>query len=170
MDFLWKDFFSKHDLKKTIRDTLKEIYIFNPLSSSELKLVENIVNVRHYQPGELIFKQGEMGVGMYIVLTGSVQIASEEFNIDLKEPRSTEVVIIRPGEFFGELALIENTGRRSATAIAKQECSLIGFYKPDLMEIIDRNPGAGVKILLRLAEVIGDRLIKTTSKLRETQL
>ncbi|NJM10327.1 MAG: hypothetical protein HC883_05575 [Bdellovibrionaceae bacterium] len=44
---------------------------------------------------------------------------------------------------------------------------LIGFFRPDLFEILDRQPATGVKILLRLSEVLGRRLKETTLKVTE---
>jgi CRP-like cAMP-binding protein len=59
---------------------------------------------------------------------------------------------------------VEEGGRRSATATATNETALIGFFKPDLLEILERNPNAGVKIALRLGEVLGCRLRETNDR------
>ena len=42
---------------------------------------------------------------------------------------------------------------------------LIGFFKPDLMEILERKPAMGVKILFQLATVLGERLLQTTDRI-----
>jgi CRP-like cAMP-binding protein len=83
-----------------------------------------------------------------------------------KGKNRAEIVITKlsPGDFFGELSLVEEGGRRSATATAKNETTLIGFFKPDLLEILERNPNAGVKIALRLGEVLGCRLRETNDR------
>ena len=129
--------------------------------------MEKIVNIRHYRPGESIFRQGEVGVGMYVVVSGSVNIYVEEVQAATGEPKTTHVTQLKTADFFGELALVENEGRRSASATAHEEAIMIGFFKPDLMEIIDRSPTAGVKILMRLGEVLGARLRQTTSRITE---
>lgn len=167
VNFIWDNLFIDSNETQNIRGNLKKNILFQDLQFNELRLVQNIVNIRHYRPGENIFKQGEVGVGMYIIISGVVNIYVEELQAQTSSPVTTHVTQLRAGDFFGELALVENEGRRSASASAHEESLLIGFYKPDLMEIIERSPSAGVKILLRLGEVLGTRLRQTTARITE---
>jgi CRP-like cAMP-binding protein len=167
VDFQWINVFKNKDAKSSLREKLKQNVLFQDLNFAELRFVENIVNLRSYRPGETIFRQGEVGVGMYIILSGHVNIQVEQILTNSLEPKSSHVTNLNAGEFFGELALVENQGRRSATATAQDEAQLIGLYKPDLMEIIERSPTAGVKILLRLGEVLALRLRQTTARITE---
>lgn len=166
VDFLWDNLFFSRG-KKSIRESLRHCILFQDLSPIELRLVENIVNVRNYRQGENVFRQGEVGVGMYIVVSGTVNIHIEELNSVTNETRTSHVTQLKSGNFFGELALVEHEGRRSATATAHDEVVLIGFFKPDLIEIVERNSTAGVKILMRLGEVLGTRLRQTTARITE---
>ena len=61
------------------------------------------------------------------------------------------------GGFFGEISLLDEHPR-SASAIAKTPCKIFGFFQPDLFSLIDRDPRLGVKIVIRLARMIGARL------------
>jgi hypothetical protein len=140
---------------------------FQDFSLSELKLVEDIINIRSYRPGEIIFRQGEIGVGMYIISSGTVNIHTEELEPQTGEVKTHLITQLTEGSFLGDMALVETDSRRTATAIAHDESVLIGFFKPDLMEICDRKPSAGVKILLRLGEVLSARLRETTLKIAE---
>jgi CRP-like cAMP-binding protein len=167
VDYLWENFFRGKDKNENLRQKLKQNILFQDLSASELNLVEKIVNVRSYRPGEVIFKQGEVGVGMYIIASGVVNIYVEELQAATGAAYTTHVTQLKAGDFFGELALVEHEGRRSASATAHEECVLIGFYKPDMIEIIDRSPSAGVKILQRLGEVLGARLRQTSARITE---
>ncbi len=137
--------------------------LFKDLSPKELKFVKDIVHVRNYKPGEEIFRQHDIGSGMYIVSEGGVDITVEEKSHDDSSDEN-ELIITRlgPGDFFGEMALVQEEGLRSAAAKANRKTTLIGFFKPNLLEIIQRSPSAGVKILLRLSEVLGKRLTETT--------
>lgn len=167
MDFIWDNLFRQSRKERTLTQKLKENILFQDLSGRELRLVENIVNLRNYRPGETIFRQGEVGVGMYMVSRGLVNIYVEEIVPASGEVRTVHVTQLKEGDFFGDLALVEENSRRSATAVASVETMLIGFFKPSLLEICDRNPTAGVKILLRLSEVLGARLKETTSRISE---
>jgi CRP/FNR family transcriptional regulator, cyclic AMP receptor protein len=167
VNYVWENLFRDKSKHESLRHKLKENVLFQDLGFNELRLVENIVNVRNYRPGEPIFKQGEVGVGMYIIVKGVVNIYVEELDATTNASATTLVTQLKTGDFFGELALVETEGRRSASATAHEESILIGFYKPDLVEIVERNPTAGVKILTRLGEVLGVRLRQTTSRITE---
>jgi len=167
INYVWENIFRDQDKHQNLRQKLKQNILFQDLNFPELSLVEKIVNVRHYRPGEHIFKQGEVGVGMYIIISGIVNIYVEELQATTGAAYTTHVTQLKAGDFFGELALVENEGRRSASATAHEETVLIGFYKPDLIEIIERSPSGGVKILMRLGEVLGARLRQTTARITE---
>ena len=163
--YLWENFFKHTTKEKEIDTILKENILFQDLTKKQLKFVANIVHLRKYRPNETVFTQGEIGVGMYIIVKGTVEITVED-NSAVKGTNREEIVIteLGPGDFFGELSLVEESGRRSATATATKESELIGFFKPDLLAILERNPNAGVKIALRLGEVLGCRLRETNDR------
>jgi CRP-like cAMP-binding protein len=164
-DFLWKNYFRRTTEEKEIGTTLKDNILFADLSSKQLKFVTNIVHLRKYRTNERVFHQGEVGVGMYIIASGHVNITVEETRTGkIKSENGIIITKLVSGDFFGELSLVEENGKRSATAIAGEDTSLIGFFKPDLLEILERRPGIGVKIALRLGEVIGKRLKETTDR------
>jgi CRP-like cAMP-binding protein len=162
---LWKNYFKRETEEKEIGAILSENILFQDLTSKQLKFVTNIVHLRRYRKNEIVFRQEEVGVGMYIIVKGSVNITTED---NLTEDRMDHdhilIAKLGPGDFFGELSLVEENGKRSATACAGEETTLIGFFKPDLLEILERNPNAGVKITLRLGEVLGRRLKETNDR------
>lgn len=167
MNYIWENLFRRTDQDQDVLDALKNTYIFQALSRRELRFLQGMVHVRSFRSGEPIFRQGEVGVGMYIILKGSLEVYSEQTRDEDAPAKSHLVTRLRHGDFFGELSLVETNSRRSATAIATEESVLIGFFKPDLLEILERQPHMGVKILLGLSEVLGRRLKETTIKVSE---
>lgn len=167
VSFLWENLFKRDSVGRNIVNTLSRNFLFEDLTPSELKFVRDIVHVRTYRPGETVFRQGEVGVGMYIIVSGHVDITVEERNPSGDDKDSIFVTRLEPGDFFGEIALVEDNGRRTATATTHDEVVLIGFFKPDLVQIMSRNPATGVKILNRLAQVLGKRLKETAVKVSE---
>jgi CRP-like cAMP-binding protein len=167
-NFIWENFFRKSDQDQEVLEALRHTFVFSALSKKELGFVKDTVHVRNFKPGENIFRQGEVGVGMYVVLKGTLDIFVDRFVSDESSPvRSQMVTRLRAGDFLGELSLVEHNSRRTATAVAAEDSVLIGFFKPDLFEILERQPATGVKILLRLSEVLGRRLKETTQKVSE---
>lgn len=167
VSFIWDNLFRKEEKQKDPVHILKENFLFQDLTKRELAFVKELVHQRFYQPGETIFRQGEVGVGMYIIVSGNVDIFVEDVSADTQERRETFITRLVAKDFFGELSLVEEGDRRSATARAGSETSLLGFFKPDLMEIVERNPSTGGKIILRLGQVLGKRLKETSEKVSE---
>lgn len=167
VNYLWENLFRRNQKDEMVESILSENYIFKALSKLELSFVKQLVHYRNYRPGEIIFRQGELGVGMYIIVKGSVNITVED--LQSAELVESELFVTRlsRGDFFGEIALVEQTGKRTATATAADEVTLVGFFKPDLAEIIERSPKTGVKIVTRLAEVLGRRLKETAERFTE---
>jgi CRP-like cAMP-binding protein len=150
MDFLSFLGLGKHEGRKVrFRDTLRSIPIFSELGRRELAAVERILHKREYSAGEVIFRQDEPGLGMYIIESGRVSILTDDALNNMTE--------LGDGEFFGELPLLDG-GSRSATVVAKTPCRIFGFFQPDLFGLIERDPRLGVKIVLSLAAIIGMRL------------
>jgi len=98
---------------------------------------------------------------MYIIKQGRVRLT--------KTVNEEEVTIaeLGEGEFFGEMSLLEDFPR-SARATAVEKTETLGIFRPDLFDLIERNPKLGSNILLKLSQRLANRLRKTTEmKLKE---
>ena len=159
VSLFWENIFKKDRQVWTIQEALKKNIVFKDLTPREINQIQNITHLRSYTASEAIFKQGEVGVGMYIISKGSVDIVYDD----------NRIATLKEDDFFGELALVEERGVRTATAIAKEDTQVIGFFKPDLIQIMNQTPEIGVKILFRVAQVIGTRLHETTALVKSQQ-
>ena len=170
MNYLWDNLFRRGKRDDDTKTILRENILFQDLGERELRFIESLIHVRHFHAGEPVFRQGEVGVGMYLIAKGRIEIFVNDPNVTptgVDEAREIFITQLTTGDFFGELALVEEGGRRTASAVARDESVLIGFFKPDLTEVLARSPEAGIKICLRLAEVLGKRLKETTEKVSE---
>jgi CRP-like cAMP-binding protein len=118
--------------------------LFSGLTPSEILIIDPIFHERTYVPGEIIFEEGDEGQGMFLILEGLVRISRRTS----EGPR--ELAQLRPGEFFGELALIESLPR-VATATAAEPSRLLGFFRTDFINLLEENRKIGIKISLALA-------------------
>ncbi len=159
---LWGNVFKK----RPVIDLLRETAIFSRLSSRELSMIEEFLHPRTYQKDEVVFNEGDPGVGMYIVVGGRIRIVkkgtpkNQRFFGDpgkAADGGRVELTTIEGGGFFGEISVIEG-GPRTASAIAIEKTDLLGFFKSDLDELIDRRPAMAAKILYQIAKVLGERL------------
>ena len=155
MQSLWKSL-TRSSSSSEEDALLGSIPLFEDLTSRELDAVQRLLHRREYVAGESVFVQGEPGLGMYVILRGTISIQSE--------PSGRELVELADGDFFGEIALL-NEVIRTATARAKTDCTLVSLFQPDLLSLLDRNPRLGVKVLLALARLAGLRLVEVSDEM-----
>jgi CRP-like cAMP-binding protein len=159
MSKFWENFFKLREKQKSgIETILLKIPVFQELTPRELKTIRRILHQREYKQAEVVFAEGDIGLGMYIIEKGIVQIACKNEHHILAE--------LVEGDFFGELALLDDAPR-SASAVAKTPATVLCFFKPELLDLIERNPKLGSKILFRLAWTIGERLKSTNDQVKE---
>jgi len=148
---------------ESIHNILRRVPIFEDLSLREMMEVEKIIHRRKYATGEPVFRMGDPGLGMYIIVTGKVAIVEEA-----KDQAELQLAELQDGAFFGDLALLDESPR-SASAIARSDCDIIGFFRPDFIDLLYRKPKTGIKILSALAKIVGERLRRTNVLLSELQ-
>jgi len=161
----WNNIFTNWGKEESETVTIiKKIPIFANLNLSELEVVSKLLHDRTYKPDEYIFKRHAPGEGMFIIHSGIVNIIVGEAS-----GNSQVLAELSNGDFFGEMALMEDEVR-SAAALAKDHSRLLGFFRPDLEALIEINPSLGNKILQNLSKVVCRRLRKTNDLLMENQL
>ena len=143
----WHNVFREEShTEERLEDALDSISIFGLLSPEELHLVGSIVHIRTFKVGETVIRRGAEQSGLYLIRTGAVNIVRRTVDGEY------EVVgTLYPPELLGEFALLDSTPR-STSVVAVEISQVIGFFKPDLMDVLVTKPALGCKILLRLAE------------------
>ena len=142
---------------------LRKIFLFQDLEEDEIRQVLEHTNLREFSAEAVIIQEGEPGDSLFIMATGEVEI-TKQLTLVLDEDTPKDRVMIRlkaeNGVYFGEMALLESE-TRSATVTASTDCSLLELHQKDFLELIGQNPAMGVKLLLRLAQLLSRHLRKT---------
>jgi CRP-like cAMP-binding protein len=142
---------------------LQKIYLFQDLEEGEIHQVVEHTSLREFSAQEIIIREGEPGDSLFIMTSGEVEI-TKQLTLALDEDTPKERVMIRlkaeNGVYFGEMALLESE-TRSATVTASTDCTLLELHQKDFLELITYNSAMGVKLLLRLAQVLSRHLRKT---------
>jgi CRP-like cAMP-binding protein len=156
MKALWENLFKHWNKTENLTETiLREIPVFHGLTPKQINEVSGLCHERRYKPDETVFKEHAPGEGVFIILSGRVEIFSGGAN-----GNNQPLAVLEKGEFFGELSLLDSE-KRSATARAIDDCRLLAFLRPDLQSLSKRNPQIGYLILSNLARIIAARLRKT---------
>jgi CRP/FNR family transcriptional regulator, cyclic AMP receptor protein len=126
---------------------LQGLTLCKQLTSRELRELDELMHERSYQKDEVIFDEGDMGLGLFIVMKGRVKVSSSHPALHHLAPE------FGPGDFFGELALFEET-QRTARAIAVEPARLLALFRTEFFSLLERDRGIGVKILFELSRTV----------------
>lgn len=140
--------------KESYHDFFKKIPILNSFSDNEIRLFSKFLHRREFQAQEVIFNQGDTGYGFYFIFKGAVNILSKS-----PENEGHEFVIkLEKGQYFGEMGLLEEFNRRTASAVASENTILLGIFKPDLDKMLELYPVLGAKFLRETALIMAARM------------
>lgn len=140
------------------REVLGRMPLFARLGDRELLRVMQSVEVRKYDDGQTVIREGDKGDELFIVLSGKVDVS-----------RGGETLTrLGAGEHFGEMALIRAVPR-SATVTSDGGAELIVIRRQDFFEILRNEHEIAVKMLWQFLGVLADRLDQTSSELRHAK-
>lgn len=118
---------------------LRTVPLFSGLSGDDLRLVAERVDAVEVHEGELVFKKGDPGDDLYLVLRGELVVRDG----------ATEIARVGEREFFGELSVLDHEPR-SADVVAAEDATLLRLRRADLAELMQRRPRIQEAILLVL--------------------
>lgn len=136
---------------------LLEYPIYREFSPDDIDVLSNICEELKFKDKEKIFSEGDSGDSMFIIKKGAVKIYKETLK------RKKHIALLSDGEFFGEMALIENAPR-SATAIAEGDTFLVKLSMDNFALLKINNPSTGFKIVDVLLKFMSQRIRRTTKK------
>lgn len=148
----WSNLFKAPAERTDLEDVLLSMPPFKSFESSHLRNLVNIIHNRVYSANEFIFFQGDPGIALYIIRDGEVKIVKQN-----EKGEEMELTRFGRGDFFGELALMDNDVR-SASAVAVKESKIGVIFKPDLDIFIEKYPKKGIAILKGLSQIVATRL------------
>lgn len=142
--------------KESYHDFFKRISVLNSFSDNEVRLFTSFLHRREFLANEVIFRQGDSGYGFYFIYNGSVNIYSNQQN--QSEDLGELVIRLEKKQYFGEMGLLEEFNRRSATVVAAENTILLGIFKPDLERMLEIYPVMGAKFLRETALIMANRM------------
>jgi CRP-like cAMP-binding protein len=113
---------------------------------------------------EVIFRQGDSGYGFYFIFEGSVNIYANHLNNNMLD-HGEFVIRLDRRQYFGEMGLLEEFNRRSATVVANEHTVLLGIFKPDLDKMLEVYPVLGAKFLRETALIMANRMGQLTREI-----
>ena len=122
-------------------DYLKTVPLFATFSKRDLRRLAKAADDVDIRPGYVIVEEGRPGHGFYLILEGTATVRRN----------NRKIVTLGPGEYFGELALLDR-GPRNATVVADTTMRLLVLGPREFGGVIDEVPGLARKLLTSMAQ------------------
>ncbi len=128
----------------TSKTFLREVSLFEGLSDAELRKLESVVEEHSFRKNEVIFHAQDRGTTLFIIKRGRVKVSKAD-------RRGKEIIlgILEPGDFFGEMSLLDSEPR-SATVSSLEPCQALIVSREQFLQFIPRHPELVMKILTTL--------------------
>ena len=142
-----------------IQAALEMVHMFRGLSQRGLELIAAITSEETHEPGKLIFREGEVGQRLYLILEGKVRISRT-----LAGMGDEALAVLGPGEAFGEMSLIDDTAR-SADAHVHERCRLAVITREAFEDMLFLHKELAYEILWNFVKILSHRLRETNDKM-----
>ncbi|MBU2488924.1 MAG: Crp/Fnr family transcriptional regulator [Proteobacteria bacterium] len=139
-------------------ELLSRIHLFQTLSPEDREDLAGLLRTQKVRAGEALFRKGNEGTTLYIIQAGSVKIV-----LPSRLGDEMIVTIFTPGEFFGEMSILDGMPR-SADAVAVEPSTLLLLNRSDFLHFLKKNDAAMEAILACLSA----RLRQTDDLLEDT--
>jgi CRP-like cAMP-binding protein len=143
------NFFRTPANKKSV-ERLRRLDVFRDLSFNEALELEELLHERVFEKGEIVFEEGDIGHGIFVVISGRVRVESSH------EWLKKAVLEFGPGEMLGELTLFEEAPRL-ATVVAVEPTVMVGLFRAEFSSLLTKNTKIGAKVLVKLCTTICQR-------------
>ena len=127
-------------------DVLGQVWLFSGLTEEQLDAISSFTFQKTFQPGEMIVEEGHTGNGLYIIMSGQVEVVK-----GLGTENARVLAKRGPEEVFGEMALL-GEWPRTASVIAVDQVECLGLDRWVFLTQLERQPQLGIKMLQILAE------------------
>ncbi len=140
---------------------LRKVALFEGLTSHQLQKISDLAVTQHFDGAAYIFKEGDPGSAMYVIADGRVRISKTVPGVG-----EEALALLEKGQYFGEMALIEERGPRSADAIAHTPCTLWVLDREKFDQLLFTDKDLAYVILWTFVRTLSERLRETNDKIK----
>jgi CRP-like cAMP-binding protein len=140
-----------------LSEKLRKTVLFREFTVQEMSEFLDLLDPLSAKAGEVVVRQDEVGDCMYIVVQGSCRVVHH------KGDREVELAVLQEGDFFGELALVDE-GPRSADVIALNDVALLKISQAVIAAVAGVYPTAAFKLLIAIGRIMVERLRRANQR------
>lgn len=140
---------------------LKECELFRSLEDREIALLAKVVEEKTLAANTPLFYENMMGEAMYIIGGGGIQLSKM-----LAEGEVKTLTTLGPGEYFGEMALLE-AGPRPVSAIATADSTVLLLRRAEFQKLMTEQPQIAIKVIIRMYQILSSRLRQASPRIQQ---
>jgi CRP/FNR family cyclic AMP-dependent transcriptional regulator len=141
-------------------DLLRSLPIFAALSPDELGKIAELCESKSWESGEYIFREGEPGNRLFIIVEGGVRISRE-----IPGAGEEALAVLKRGALFGEMAVFDKS-ERSTDAISHGGTTALTISRSEFEMLLEFNRDLAYKVLWSVVRMLSGRLRSTNDSLR----
>ncbi|MFN2397573.1 MAG: cyclic nucleotide-binding domain-containing protein [Gemmatimonadaceae bacterium] len=141
-------------------DILRSVPLFTGLDDPELERVAEVCEEKSYVSSEFIFREGEPGNRLFIIVEGEVRISRQ-----IPGAGEEALAILKPGALFGEMAVFDRS-ERSTDALSNGGTKVITISRAEFEMLLDFNRDIAYKVLRAMVRLLSIRLRSANDSLR----
>lgn len=154
-------------------NTLRQSDIFYQVTQTQLEMVAAISQESTFSAGQLIIKENSHSKELYIIADGEVEVLINPALVSkpgMESQKDSVVAIMRRGQSFGEVALVDEGFRSASVRAASPKTLLIMIPRDKLMMLCDTYPQLGYRLMYNLAASLAMMIRNTDLRVREQLL
>lgn len=144
---------------KDLTPQLAKAVMFRGLNMGQLQSILRVAGVKQFADGSVIFKEGDPGEELYVVVKGKVRI-TRDYPLGGEET----LEVLEEGQAFGEMAVIGDDVVRSAAAKAAAPCELLILKRHLFRQLLHDDRDLAYTVLWNVLKQVSDRLRTTNDK------
>lgn len=147
-------------VKIAIQELADDMQICAMLTKSEREVLSGYLQVVRFQKGEIVFKEGDPGDYMAVVVSGKLEAKKRtEF-----EGSQIVIAVLEKGAIVGELSLLDEQSR-SATITALEDSEAIVLTRENVDRLVDYHPYVAIALLKTINRILSIRLRKAVDRI-----
>lgn len=145
----------KHELIPKLERTA----LFSEFKRDDYEALVDYLTVQKIEAGILVFREGERGTRMCLLLEGRLEVFKRD-----DSGTDKKITDVGPGKLIGEMSLIDGMAY-SATVISSAPSTLVMLSRESMLRICEERPRVGNKLLWKISHLLSLRLRQTTGRL-----
>ncbi len=140
---------------KLRKEVIEKSEFFRDMKMRQIKKIVLLARIRNQKKNDIIYREGEKGDSMYLILEGSVQ----RYSIQSTTGKEVRTGFYSPGDIFGHIAVLDNNCYRSANTSAVTDIKFVEINGESLDRLQKLYPYIWGKVYKNLARILGDQLV-----------